>query len=212
MKIINSKIIHALYRCFQIGFVLHLLAVGCNLYYHFYNDGFMIASQVRVSTGNFRDQVNFDSIIRQEPGARATLFRINETHAAIRYDGVSSLNGGALTVLFISMLNDVLWLAFTWLLLLVFKSLKYNGIFENSNIIRLRLIALIVGASPLLQLTKNILFAEVLKNQVSLKHHYISFSYNYSLFSGCLYMVLILVLVEIFRYGMGIKSENDLTV
>lgn len=208
MKIINTKIINVLYRCFQIGFALHLFGVGFNLYYHF-SKGFGITSQVKVSTGNFQDRVNFDTIIRQEPGSQAMITQSNEAHAAIVFD---KMNPGAMGIACIAFLQSVIWLGFTYLLLLVFKSLKKNDIFENSNMIRLRLIALIVGASPLLHLAKNILFAEVFKEQVSLKRHYINFQYDYSLLSGCLYMILILVLVEIFRYGMSIKSENDLTV
>lgn len=208
MKTINTKIINALYRCFQIGFALHILAVGFNFYNHF-SRGFMITSQVKVSTGNFRDRVNFDTIVRQEPQSKAMITQSNEAHAAMLFD---KMYPDAMGIALISVLQSLIWLSFTYLLMLIFKSLKKNDIFENSNIIRLRLIALIVGASPLLHLAKNILFAEVWKEQVSLKRHYVNFQYDYSLLSGCLYMILILVLVEILRYGMSIKSENDLTV
>lgn len=134
----------------------------------------------------------------------------HEAHAAIVSDDF--LSAGALAIGFITVLHALMWLGFTFLLLLIFKSLKYNDIFEKKNITRLRLIALIVGISPLFQLMKNLLFAQVLQKQVSLQKHYISFYYDYSLFSGCLYMILIMVLVEVFRYGMSIKRENDLTV
>ncbi|MBP9690320.1 MAG: DUF2975 domain-containing protein, partial [Bacteroidia bacterium] len=71
---------------------------------------------------------------------------------------------------------------------------------------------LVIGLSPLIQLIKNILFAEILSNQVKLTDKHVAYHYDYSLFSGLFYMVLIFVLVEVFNYGMKLKQENDLTI
>jgi hypothetical protein len=56
------------------------------------------------------------------------------------------------------------------------------------------------------------LFADLVGQEIILTDKYVAFNYDYSMFSGVLYMVLILILVEVFRYGMKLKQEYDLTV
>lgn len=207
MKSEKISTIKVLYWVFLIGFVAHILSFILTTNVYFSNFP-MLNSEVRVIPTKFESRV----LKQTNDIADVKIFEMNNTKSTIKYLRPELMNAKSWTVFFLTILHQLIWIWFTWLLLSLFRSLKNEVVFARSNIVKIRLVALVIGLSPLIQLIKNILFAEILSNQVKLTDKHVAYHYDYSLFSGLFYMVLIFVLVEVFNYGMKLKQENDLTI
>ncbi|MBP9187224.1 MAG: DUF2975 domain-containing protein [Bacteroidia bacterium] len=207
MKSGKVSTIKVLYWVFLIGFVAHILSFILTTNVYFSNFP-MLNSEVRVIPTKFESRV----LKQTNDIADVKIFEMNNTKSTIKYLRPELMNAKSWTVFFLTILHQLIWIWFTWLLLSLFRSLKNEVVFARSNIVKIRLVALVIGLSPLIQLIKNILFAEILSNQVKLTDKHVAYHYDYSLFSGLFYMVLIFVLVEVFNYGMKLKQENDLTI
>ncbi len=207
MKSGKVSTIKVLYWVFLIGFVAHILSFILTTKVYFSNFP-MLNSEVRVIPTKFESRV----LKQTNDVADVKIFEMNNTKSTIKYLRPELMNAKSWTVFFLTILHQLIWIWFTWLLLSLFRSLKNEVVFARSNIFKIKLIALVIGLSPLIQLIKNILFAEILSNQVKLTDKHVAYHYDYSLFSGLFYMVLIFVLVEVFNNGMKLKQENDLTI
>lgn len=207
MKTLNSKIIRVIYWCFVAGFILHVIATLYTIG-GYLSETPLIVSEVRVIPIEFNDRL----IEQTSNNSKSRIFEMTNAHASVKYNEIASMEKNAWIVFMVNILHQLIWLWFTWLLLRVFKSLSEQAVFEQQNITRLRLVALIVGFSPILQVVKNLVFESVLKNKITLTDKYIAFYYDYSTLSGFFYMLLVLILVEVFRYGMTLKHESDFTI
>ena len=100
----------------------------------------------------------------------------------------------------------------TFLIMKIFSSLKKKIIFDTKNIDRIRWIALVIGIAPALKLINYFLFANLLHEIFLTPGYYVAYNFDYNVLSGVLYMILILGLAEIFKYGFNLQQENDLTI
>jgi hypothetical protein len=207
METNNIKTIKVLYWATLVGFVTHIVVVGLTTFQSLFPSP-LLYGEVRLIQIDFMTRVTKNATTFGE----VRLFDMTNTHVAIVFNNTSFMNTKAIVLVVLNVIGQLVWLYFTWLLLTIFKSLKSENVFVGANIKRLRLIASVIGISPIIQLIKNMLFADLVGQEIISTDKYVAFNYDYSMFSGVLYMVLILVLVEVFRYGMKLKQEYDLTV
>ncbi|MES2559678.1 MAG: DUF2975 domain-containing protein [Bacteroidota bacterium] len=106
---------------------------------------------------------------------------------------------------------SLLWLSITYLIYKMVESCKHQKVFEKITVRRIRLLALIVGFIGVLEYVKNWVFAKVAYAHISYDHFSIVMK-KVDFIAGLLYMLFILVIAEVIRYGMSIKQENDLTI
>lgn len=209
----KSIIITCLYWLFVFGFIIQLTSVGWYfsgvfspnstsvLYVH--SDVRLFAdSNSTLSIPVVNQSSNVDVKINQKKfGGSVMLFKT--------YNDVTTK---AAVIFCLNSAQYLIWLLFTWQLLKVFQSLKRKHIFEYRNIWRLRIVAFVVGAAPILELVRNIIYPSLIYENISLPNHRIAYYYDFSMFAGIFYMILILLVVEIFKYGISLKQENDLTI
>lgn len=207
METNNLKTIKVLYWATLVGFVIHIVVVGHTTFQSLFPSP-LLYGEVRLIPIDFMTRVTKNATTFGE----VRLFDMTNTHGAIVFNNTSLMNTKAIGLVVLNVISQLVWLYFTWLLLSIFKSLKSENVFVGANIKRLRLVASVIGISPIIQLIKNMLFADLIGQEIISTDKYVAFNYDYSMFSGVLYMVLILILVEVFRYGMKLKQEYDLTV
>lgn len=104
-----------------------------------------------------------------------------------------------------------IWLVLTYQLMRIISSLKNSIVFDRSNIKRLQIIAIVFGIVPVLDFIKNTLYAKLLKSTVLIPNHSILPEQS-DIYTGIGIMLLVFVLIEIFRYGLSLQKENDLTI
>ncbi|MCU0441199.1 MAG: DUF2975 domain-containing protein [Bacteroidia bacterium] len=209
----RRPLISGLYWLFVIGFIIQITAVG----WYFYGvlvpnskDVLYVHSDVRIfpdssytySIPVVNKDLNIEAKIGQKQFGRSIVF----------YRNYKDVNSKAWVVLFLNMSQYLIWLLFTWQLLKVFKSLKQSQIFEKGNIWRLRVVAFVVGIAPILELIRNIIYPSLFSENAVLPNHRIAYYYDASMFAGIFYMVIILLVVEIFKFGISLKVEQDLTI
>jgi hypothetical protein len=211
---VQKLLINWLYWLFIIGFIIQITAIG----WYFYltlttpnsESAVMIHSDVRVFSDSSYistlPTIQKDSAIGVRIGYRPI------GSSAVLYHNYKQLTSRAFIVLFLNCAQYLIWLMFTWQLLQVFKSLKQQRIFEKRNILRLRIVAFVVGIAPILMLIRNIIYPNLLAENAVVPHHRVVYYYDASMFEGLFYMVLILLIVEIFKYGISLKEEQDLTI
>ncbi|MES2778446.1 MAG: DUF2975 domain-containing protein [Bacteroidota bacterium] len=105
----------------------------------------------------------------------------------------------------------LLWLSITYLIYKMVESCKYQKVFEMITIRRIRLLALIVGFTGVIEYLKNWMFAKVVSTHISYDHFSIVLK-KADIIPGLFYMFFILVIAEVIRYGISLKQENDLTI
>jgi hypothetical protein len=209
----KKLLISGLYWLFIIGFVIQITSVGW-YFYGILNPNsktvLFVHSDVRVFPDTSHNLsitvVNKDSNIEVKIGQK----RFGSS--AVVYKNYKDVSSSAWIILFLNSSQYLIWLVFTWQLLKVFKSLKQSQIFERRNIWRLRIVAFIVGISPIIELIRNIFYPSLFAENAVLPHHRIACYYDASMFEGLFYMVIILLVVEIFKYGISLKEEQDLTI
>lgn len=211
----KKSLIETLYWLFMIGFVFQVVAIVAHYYLVFtmpYSESAtMVYSDVRI----FRDSnsVAYIPLASKDTLVHPKIVQLPHARSSIIYDSYQKLDVTAWFVFILNFTCYMLWLLFTWQLLKVFKSLKENRIFETRNVWRLRVVAIIVGLSPVLNLIRNLIYPSLLqKNAILLPNHRIAYYYDYSMFEGIFYMVIILLVIEIFKYGISLQQEKDLTI
>jgi len=210
----NPIIIKALYWFFRIGFYLHALStLALILLDHItYWDGWKYTIR-----GKFG--------IREEHWRPMKVNIIDETAKPIfmmykagwvRFDYRNipeglTLKNITITLLSISVL--LVTLAITYQLMKIFSSLVKNQIFDMKNIRRLRWIGFCIIAVPVLKFAYNQLFFEVVQEKISISGHKIgAYGIGSSFYLMLLLALMIFTLTEIFKYGLSLQKENDLTV
>lgn len=211
----KKTLILTLYWLFRIGFIFQVLAIVSHYYLVFtmpYSEAAtMVYSDVRI----FRDSNSVASIpvATMDTLVHPKIFQLPHARSSMIYDSYRKLDVTAWCVFILNFAYHLVWLVFTWELLKVFQSLKENRIFDIRNIWRLRIVALTVGLSPVLALLRNLIYPILLqKNAVLLPHHRVVYYYDYSMFEGLFYMVIILLIIEIFKYGISLQQEQDLII
>lgn len=209
----KKSLISGLYWLFVIGFIIQITALG----WYFYGvlnpnskDVLYVHSDVRV----FPDSSYTSSIqvVNKDSNIEAKIGQKQFGRSIVFYRNYEDVNSKAWIIFFLNSSQFLIWLVFTWQLLKVFKSLKQNQIFEKRNVWRLRIVAFIVGLSPILELIRNIIYPSLFAENAVLPHHRIAYYYDNSMFAGIFFMVIILLIVEIFKYGISLKEEQDLTI
>ncbi|TAE87916.1 MAG: DUF2975 domain-containing protein [Bacteroidetes bacterium] len=205
--------ITGLYWLFIVGFVMQIVAVGWYFYMVLSPKSasvLYIHSDVRLfSDSNLTlsiPVINKDSIVEVGIGQKRL------AGSGIFYKNYKDVSLKAAVIFFLNVVQYLIWLVFTWQLLKVLKSLKQSQIFDKRNIWRLRIVAFIVGLAPILELIRNIIYPSLFNENAVLPHHRIAYYYDASMFEGLFYMVIILLIVEIFKYGITLKEEQDLTI
>jgi hypothetical protein len=116
-----------------------------------------------------------------------------------------------ISITLLDMGSLLIWLSITYLLYKMLESCKNQKVFEMSTIKRIRLLALAVGLINLFEYAKNWIFARVTYNHISYDHYSIVMK-KVNIIPGMIYMLLILVIAEVIKYGISLKQENDLTI
>jgi hypothetical protein len=209
------NVMNIIYWFFRIGFVLQVLMVLSLIYFSFFfSKDHTLAinaySELRILPGlNPYSPVELRNL---GSSVETKIFQLPQARSNVVFHSLSEIGLNGYLVIGLNLLNYSVWLLFTWLLLKVLQSMKQHETFKAENIIRLRIVALIVGLSPFILLTRNIVDIDLIQDSAVLVNHRIAYFYDYSLFAGFFYMVLIFLLIEIFKYGISLKVENDLTV
>jgi len=105
-----------------------------------------------------------------------------------------------------------IWLLVSFQLMKIIASLKNEIIFDMMNVRRLKILAIAFGLAPILETVKNIMFANLLRSSITISHHFIWSEKHFMMYYGIGIMLLIFVFAEIFKYGLQLKNENDLTI
>lgn len=105
-----------------------------------------------------------------------------------------------------------IWLVLSFQLMKIISSLRASKVFDLHNMLRLRIIALVFGVAPILEAIRNNMFAGLLKSIIEIPNYFILSKYNFMMYYGIGIMLFIFVLAEIFKYGLQLKQENDLTI
>lgn len=204
-----------LYWLFIFGFILQIIAVGW-YFYQVSADSKYSKSVLRIHSYAriFPDStyVSWIPTVNKDSTIDVSINQMPFSRSSISYNSFHKVSLKAWIVLFLNVSQYFVWLLFTWQLLKVFKSLQENKIFEKRNIGRLRVVAFVVGISPIIELLRNIIYPSLFAENAVLQHHRIAYYYDYSMFAGIFYMIIILLVVEIFKYGISLKEEQDLTV
>lgn len=209
----KSVIITCLYWLFVFGFIIQITSVGWYFAGVFSPNStavLYVHSDVRL----FADSNSTLSIpiVNQVSNVEVKINQKRHARSVILYKTYKEVTTKAAVIFCLNSAQYLIWLLFTWQLLKVFQSLKRKQIFENRNIWRLRVVAFVVGAAPIIELIRNIIYPSLFNEYVSLPNHRIAYYYDFSMFAGIFYMILILLVVEIFKYGISLKQENDLTI
>jgi hypothetical protein len=209
----KKSLITGLYWLFIVGFIIQITAVG----WYFY----MVLSPNSVSVLYIHSDVRLFSdsnttfsipVVSKNAMIEVKMGQKRLGGSGIFYKNYKDVSPKAAVIFFLNVVQYLIWLLFTWQLLKVFKSLKQSQIFDKRNIWRLRVVAIIVGISPVLELIRNIIYPSLFAENAVLPHHRIAYYYDASMFEGLFYMVVILLVVEIFKYGITLKEEQDLTI
>jgi hypothetical protein len=79
----------------------------------------------------------------------------------------------------------------------------------------LRWIAFAVGFMPICESFQKFWFSQVIQQSIGFSKYFVVVKrglYMSEITQGLIMMTLILVLIEIFRFGINLKQENDLTI
>lgn len=211
---LNPVIIKGLYWFFRIGFYLHaLITLALILLNHItYWDGWKYTIR-----GKFG--------VREEHWRPMKVNVIDETadpifmmHKAgwVRFDYENLAEGLTLKNISITLLDIsvlLVTLAITYQIMKIFSSLVNNQVFDMKNIRRLRWIGLLIIAVPILKYAFNQLFFSVVQAKISISGHKIgAYGFGSSFYYMILLAIMIFTLTEIFKYGLSLQKENDLTV
>lgn len=209
----KKLLITGLYWLFIAGFVGQILAIGSYFTITLYNSSsgaVFVESDVRVfSDSSWKYQIPG---VDKDTSIRASVYKLPFARSVIHYDKYERLSTKAWVIVMLNLSGYVIWLLFTWQLLQVFRSLKQSQIFEKKNVWRLRLVALFVGIAPFLELLRNIIYPSLFAENAVLTNHRIAYYYDESILQGFFYMIVILLVVEIFKYGISLKEDQDLTI
>lgn len=149
-------------------------------------------------------------------GQSATVLLSRSAFVRIDYSDISkALHSKAILVILTDVFYLWSWLFITYSLMKILNSLTKNQIFEVKNIKRLRWIAFALGFIWVLKVLRDLWFARLLNHSIDpgeAAFYSISKLDMAQIFYGVVPMLFILVLAEIFAYGMQLKQENDLTI
>ncbi len=221
-------LINAMFWIFILGFLIHLIAFGYhvfprNLKYGYGGWNNKNDSVWQLTTyGHIRISglsCEPPTIIQSDSIGKSVKLRVyNSSIVAFYYsDFKKAFQDKAVLVILLQIIHDLCWLVITFQLMLIFTNLKRNKVFELSVIRRLRIIAIIIAIAPVLQKLRSYWFSKVIEQNIEIQGHTIgsqnTFNIIYeSLLYGVLPAILILILAEIFKHGMLLKQENDLTI
>jgi len=213
----KKKIIAIVQYLLLVGFMLHILAV-----FQYIDVSLGLTSgkpnrlvlfgdvRLKLDTTMFRSselvpldaKLQIHSYVGKNPKVGST----------IRFNDLQQVPTSGWTLFCMEILEHLLWLSFTFQLFSIVKSLKNGNVFDLKNVARLRWIALVVGISPVIEFFINRMFCDLLNHSVyDASFRYVQLN-RLENFAGIFYMMLILLIIEVFRIGMNMKTENDLTI
>ncbi|MBS3912942.1 MAG: DUF2975 domain-containing protein [Bacteroidetes bacterium] len=114
-----------------------------------------------------------------------------------------------------------IWLCITLIFLRIFRSLKNGSYFQRQNITRLQLIAAVIFVAPILKQIYNLQFFAFSQENITITDYnlwmrkdifFLPAWINSEMVFGFFGMLLVLAITEVFRKGIELKTENDLTV
>ncbi len=114
-----------------------------------------------------------------------------------------------------------IWLIVTFQLMKILSLIKRQEIFNDSVVRRLKWIGLVFLISPVIVVFRDYLFSNLVVSILEIPNHYIVFPRAFKFMPvfvraeviiGFGIMLLFFIMSEVFRYGITIKRENDLTI
>jgi hypothetical protein len=216
----KESLIKTLYCFFRIGYWFHLaLIIILFLVNYIFIDEkglyFTVRGDFNLSEEKWRPTKEFN-FIGNDTNAKPIVLLIRSGWARIDYYDLSS----AFTARNIGItLADMLWfilsLTITFQLMKILRSIMQKKVFDGYNIRRLRWIAFAVGFMPICESFQKFWFSQVIQQNIGFSKFFVVVKrglYMGEITHGLLMMTLILVLIEIFRFGINLKQENDLTI
>ena len=219
----NSRFIGFMYWFTKLVFWMHLVLIifftSVNYfdligYAHGEAPYFTLRGDVNIIEENWKPLVKEVQIqLKDSVGVIPTFLFIKSGFARIDYTDFSKIfTFKTMLITLLDLAYMWIWIVLTFQLMKIISSLKNNVFFDLKNIKRLRYIALVFAIAPIIESIKNVLFAKLLRTIISIPHHFIWSKYHFMMYYGIGIMLTIFVLIEILKYGLSLKQENDLTI
>lgn len=218
---------------FTIMFILHVLLVSFTLFGNYFNftwgeNGSVIQFSIRGDVNlteqkwDLLDSTEY-TIAQKELIADPFILMKKSAFVRLNYEDLSVLASLKMIVLILFDIGSwLIWLVLTFQLMKILRSIKSKGIFDSDVVIkRLRLIAPVFISAPIISAVAKRMFTNLVTDTLSINGHFIWYSRDFKyvttlldhhILSGAAVALLILVLVEVFKRGIELKSETNLTI
>ena len=209
----KNSLIRSIAVIVNVFFYLHLLVfVFLLVFNHFYpfdvQNRFTIRGWVQVNPEHWRPEPvesigNFDD--------QTMLFM---KKAFIRFDYTSlpeALTWNNVRFFFMDNFVKVLWLLITFQMRNIFRSLAKEHVFKSQSLNRIRIIALLFLLIPFAKYLSNLWFLPIVMSEVKVEGHFIRMIEGFDI-SMLGFAILIVGLGEVFKYGIQLQKQSDLTI
>jgi hypothetical protein len=216
----KESLIKTLYWFFRIGYWFHLaLIIILFLFdYFFINEKglyFTVRGNFNLSEENWRPTKDFNYIVKDTSAEPVVLLGKSGWARIDYYDFSNAFTPRNVGITLADMLWFILSLTITFQLMKILKSIMQKNVFDDYNIRRLRWIAFAVGLMPICESFQKYWFSQVIQQSINFSKYFVIVKRGLfvgEITQGLIMMILILVLIEIFRFGINLKQENDLTI
>lgn len=156
---------------------------------------------------SLKDSVGLSAIVLQKKKAFVRL-DYSDLGKALSLRNVTSM--------VLHFLTFAIWLVVMHQVMKIINAVYKDQVFGIQNINRIRWIALVFLVAPIIGGLHDWLFALLVHDKIEIPDHYVvSNSYRtfrWEILKGASIATVVLVLAEVIKKGMHLKSENDLTV
>jgi hypothetical protein len=156
---------------------------------------------------NLKDSIGLSAIILQKKKAFVRL-DYSDLGKALSLRNVTSM--------VLHFLTFAIWLMVLYQVMKIINAVYNDQVFGLQNINRIRWIALIFLVAPIISGLHDWLFALIVHDKIEIPDHYVvsnSFRMNrWNVIKGASITIVLMVIAEVIKKGMHLKSENDLTV
>jgi len=216
----KESLIKTLYWFFRIGYWFHLtLIIFLFLVNYIFIDEkglyFTVRGDFKVSEEKWRPTKEFN-YIGTDTNAKPIVLLSRSGWARVDYYDLSkAFTPRNIGITLADMLWFILSLTITFQLMKILRSIMQKNVFDDYNIRLLRWIAFAVGLMPICESFQKFWFSQVIQQSIGFSKYFVVVKrglYMSEITQGLIMMTLILVLIEIFRFGINLKQENDLTI
>ena len=92
------------------------------------------------------------------------------------------------------------------------NSLRYENVFDYKNVWRIRFIAFILVFSTIIEIVYPVFLKYFWFNQIIIEENALDIGLNFDAAIDIIWALIILVIAEVYRIGLEIKKEQELTI